>query len=457
MPWRGSLRLVLVATAAAVLALTAPGAGVRSTQGGQAAVDEPEYLLTALSLYEDRDLSIGDELRARRHQPFHQRPLPVQTSELPGGRALSPHDPLLPLLLAVPMGLGGWVAAKLTMAALAAALAALVVWTAVRRLGVPVPLAVGGTLALALSPPLSVYATQVYPEVPAALAATAGVAALLGPLRRGGLGVLVASVVALPWLSVKYVPVAAALAVTGLLQLRRRDETRALVAVAGTLVAAAVGYAVTHRLVYGGWTAYATGDHFETSGELAVVGSSPDYLGRSSRLVALFTDQDFGLIAWAPMWLLLPLAVGYVARRRPVGLGVLVVLVAGWLTATFLALTMHGFWWPGRQLVVVLPVGLLVLLRWAAESLARTRWLMGLGVVGVAAYAGLLVEGWVGELTWVHGMETAAGHGLLRVLLPHYREPGVATWVAHVAWAGGLLLLLVLGWRGGAARDGDRT
>jgi len=435
----------MVAVAAVVACVGGLGAGVRSTRGGQAAVDEPEYLLTALSLYEDRDLSIGDELSAGRQRPFHQAPLPVQTSELPGGRRLSPHDPLLPALLALPMGLGGWVAAKLTMAALAGALAALVLWTAVRRLGVPAGVAAAGTLLLCLSPPIAVYATQVYPEVPAALATTAAAAALLGPLRRRGITVLIASVVALPWLSIKYAPVAATLAVVALLALRRRGDTRAAAAVAATLAAAGVAYAVTHRLVYGGWTVYATGDHFETTGELAVVGTSPDYLGRGSRLVALLTDQDFGLLPWAPVWLLLPLAVGAWLVRRPERAALLAPLVAGLLTATFLALTMHGFWWPGRQLVVVLPLAGLALIRWCAY--AGRRLVVGavLGAAGALAYAGLLLDGWGKGLTWVAGMETATGHAVVRAILPDYRDPGVGTWVVHAAW---VIVLCALCWAG---------
>lgn len=437
----------MVGVAVLVAGGCALGAGVRSTRGGQSAVDEPEYLLTALSLYEDRDLSIGDELQAGRQRVFHQAPLPVQTSELPGGRRLSPHDPLLPALLAVPMGLGGWVAAKLTMAGLAGALAALVLWTAVRRLRLPVGPATMATLALSLSPPLAVYGTQVYPEIPAALATTAGVSALLGPLRRGGLLVLLGSVVALPWLSVKYAPVAGALAAVGLMALRRRGDRRAAAAVVGTLAAAGLAYAITHRLVYGGWTAYATGDHFESTGELAVVGTSPDYIGRGSRLVALLADQDFGLVAWAPIWLLLPLAMGALLVSPRERAALLAPFAAGLLTATFLALTMHGFWWPGRQLVVVLPVAGLAVMRWCARG-AR-RWFVAalLGAAGALAYAGLLLDGRRNDLTWVAGMETATGHSVARLLLPDYRNPGVGTWVCHAAWSAALLGLIWAGRR----------
>jgi hypothetical protein len=434
----------MVAVALLVAGGCALGAGVPSTGGGHAAVDEPEYLLTALSLYEDRDLSIADELADHRERAFHVAPLPGQTSVLPGGRRVSPHDPLLPLLLAVPMGLGGWLAAKLTIAALAGALAALMLWTAVRGLHVGLPLACVGTVLLCVSPPLAVYGSQVYPELPAAIASTAGVAAILRGRGRG-LAVVSASVVVLPWLSVKYVPVAAALGLMLLWVLvRRRGDLRKAAVVAVGLGLAAAAYAVAHRAIYGGWTSYATGDHFASTGELSVVGTSPHYVGRASRLAALLTDQDFGLLAWAPVYVLLPLALGAAVRGR--ARWSLPVVCAGWLTATFLALTMHGFWWPGRQVVVVLPAAGLALLAWCDGHRRRTQVVLALGALGLLAYAGLLLDGYLGDLTWVAGMEAATGHDVVRALLPDYRDPGAGTWAAHVGWSVALVGLLVTGW-----------
>src|SRR3712207_9364480 len=78
--------------------------------------DEPQYLLTAISLATDGDLDIADELADGRWRPFHALPLPTQTEPLADGRRLSPHNPLLPLLLAGPVAAGGWVVAKPAMA-----------------------------------------------------------------------------------------------------------------------------------------------------------------------------------------------------------------------------------------------------------------------------------------------------------------------------------------------------
>ena len=54
----------------------------RATYGARVTADEPQYLLTALSLAEDRDLDISDEIDDRRYLPFHEIRLDQQTIEL---------------------------------------------------------------------------------------------------------------------------------------------------------------------------------------------------------------------------------------------------------------------------------------------------------------------------------------------------------------------------------------
>ena len=248
------LRLAMVVVALLTTVAAGLGAGVPSTYGGRAAVDEPEYLLTALSLAEDRSFDIADELAERSFAPYHDADLPVQTAVRPDGGEISPHDPLLPILLAVPVGLAGWVAAKLTLAALGGILAALLLWVAVRRFAVPLRLAAPGVALATCTVPLAVYGQQVYPELPAALATTVAVAALTAPrYTAGSLAAVAGGVVALPWLSVKYVPVAAALTLVALVRLRRPQ----LAGLLGVLAAAGLAYVLVHRLVWGGWTVYA--------------------------------------------------------------------------------------------------------------------------------------------------------------------------------------------------------
>ncbi len=349
------------------------------------------------------------------------------------------------------MGLGGWLAAKLALAVLAAGVAALTVWVAVRRFGVAPWLAGAGTAVLAASPPLAVYGQQVYPELPAAGAVLLAVAAATGPLGRRGLATVGLAVAALPWLSVKYAPVAAVVALVVLVGLARTGRHRAALALAGGLGAAGVLYLVLHRLWWGGWTVYASGDHFTGTGELSVMGVDPDYAGRSLRLVGLLVDRGYGLAAWAPVWLLAVVAAAALVRRRPPGTALLLLPVAtGWAVATWAAFTMHGFWWPGRQVVVVLPLLLVALLWWlhaVAGPLARATAAV-LGAAGLVATVALLVDGWAGEITWVTGFEQVDDplYSWARLLLPDYRDLTVAGWVRHAAWILVLSGLAVAGW-----------
>jgi hypothetical protein len=444
------LRAMLLVGLLALLAAAA-GIAVPATHGTWTTADEPQYLLTAISLASDGDLDIGDELDEARWRPFHALPLPTQTEPLADGRRLSPHDPLLPLLLAGPVAAGGWVGAKLAMAAMAGLLAALLLWTAVRRFAVPLPTATLAAAVFACSPPLAVYGSQLYPELPAALVTLAAVAALTGPGPGGARATLVAggAVVALPWLAVKYVPVAAALALIGCWRLARDGQGRRALVLAGSLAAAGVVFLVLHRWWYGGWTPYAAGDHF-VGGELSVVGAEPDYLGRSRRLLGLLVDRGFGLAAWQPAWLLAVPAMAAILARRPRGwAAVAAPLAAAWLVATFVALTMHGWWFAGRQVVVVLPLAALAVAWWTGRDRRRRVLLVVAALSGVLAQLWLVAEGAAGRVTWAVDATATANplYRAWRLVLPDYLAMSWWTWVLHAAW---LLALAV--WAVAAAR-----
>ena len=425
--------LTLTGLAIAVATLTAAGIGVRATYGAQTTADEPQYLLSALSLWEDGNLDISDELRSERYRSFHRADLPQQTRVLDDGSQISPHDPLLPLLLALPVGLGGWVGAKAAMAAMAGLLAALVAWIAMERFKVSPRLSVVIALVFALAPPLAIYATQVYPEVPAALALLAGFAAVLGTFERKGRVVFTLSVIALPWLAVKYAPLATVLALAGLVKAWRRRPIGLLV----TFALAGVIYAVGHLAIYGELTAYATGDHF-TEGQLTVIGTDVNLAGRATRLIGLLVDRGFGLGAWQPAFLLAPLVVGWSATRHGPGNRLALALIGtGWLVATFAALTMHGWWFPGRQVVVLIPLIAVLVAAWAAQATpALRRAVVALAVLGPVAFGYLLAEGLGGGLTWVvdFGATSNPFYRGGSAVLPDYMTPTTATWVLHGLW-----------------------
>ena len=438
----------MAAVAVWTFAVALPAIGAHATYGARVTADEPQYLTTAISIGEDFDLDISDELDERRFEPYHEIDLNPQTIELDdSGRRVSPHDPLLPALLALPMRLGGWVAAKAALAVFAAATAAATLWLAVRRFGVGVGvggLVVGGFFA---APPLVGYATQVYPEMPAALCVVLGLAAVTGPLGRSGRALALASIVALPWLSVKFVPVAVVIAVALAVRLWPDHRRRLALDLAVLAVAGAV-YLAFHRSVYGGWTAYASGDHF-IDGELLVLGRDPDYLGRSRRLIGLLVDRGFGLAAWTPAYLLAVPALAALARRRPPGWAILLaVLAATYAMATWVALTMHGWWWPGRQVVAALPAAV-VAVAMLADRLAAPRWLaLGGCLIGIFNWVWLVVEASTGRRTLIVDFEQTANpvYVAWSTLLPDHRHFEGGAVALTVAWTVVAAALGAWGW-----------
>ena len=362
----------------AVAGWAALGSGTRATTNARTTADEPHYLMTALSLASDLDLDVADERARGAYRDFHEVGLPTQEAIQRDGSRVSPHNPLLPALLAVPVAGLGWLGAKLALAAVAGALAGLTLFVAEARLGVPRRLAVPIVLAAGGSAPLAVYATQVYPEIVAALAVVTALAIVTTPAaRRSHAVALVAAVSVLPWLSVKYAPVAAAL---GLVALIRWPARRVVLATAAGV--SGIVFAVAHLRWYGGLTPYAVGHHF-ADGQLDVMGE-PAYGGRAARVVGLFVDRDFGIAIWQPMWLLaVPAFATWVRRDRQRALVLGVPALAGWLNASFVALTMHGWWFPGRQVVVVLPCLVLAIASFARHvSIPAWVWWFAAGLGG---------------------------------------------------------------------------
>ena len=109
--------------------------------------------------------------------------------------------------------------------------------------------------------------------------------------------------------------------------------------------------------------------------------------------------------------------------------------ICSWATATWVALTMQGYWWPGRQLVVVLPLAVLVILVWLARVRRAVVVLAAaLAVAGVGYYAALVVTGYVSDTTWVLAPDDLALHWPAILLLPDDRDLTAADMVRYAAW-----------------------
>ena len=302
--------LVLFAVYAATLGLDSFGS---SDYGG----DEPHYLLTAKSLIEDGDFDVRNQRADRDWEEFYPYYLD-RHGKLTEGRAHEPHGAGFPALIAPAFAIGGAKGVELFLAAIAALGGVLAYLLALRV--VPDPWAIGATLAVMLSPPLLAYGSAVYPELPAATA-LAGAALLALRLQerisRGEAPGCFLLLGTLPWLGTKFVPAGVVIGYFAARTLwRARHRTLALLS-AELALFSVVFYVTLNEALYDGPTPYSA----DVEGETATDASFPGgYLERAYRLVALMIDREFGLLRWAPVFVLAGVGVWMLVRTRREGL-----------------------------------------------------------------------------------------------------------------------------------------
>jgi hypothetical protein len=135
--------------------------------------------------------------------------------------------------------------------------------------------------------------------------------------------------------------------------------------------------------------------------------------------------------------------------RGAAGQGPGLPLAAGWLTAAFLAVRMHGWWWPGRHTVAALAGAVLAIAWWAGTHNPPRATLRWIAMVGVVGYAWLLVEGTAGHHTWVAGFwrTTYPPYQLWRLALPDFKHLTAGTWLLGAGWLAVLAFLAIRSWR----------
>lgn len=397
--------------------------------------DEPHYLLTTQSIISDGDLDIANQYAGRAYADYHASDLPPQDAARADGVRLAPHGVGLSVLLVPGFALGGWEGARAELALVAALALVGAGMLAERFVREPRWAAPWAGAVLGLTAPMWVYATQVYPEVPAAAVVVGGALLVTGTMRHRR-PVLVACALAcavgtLVLLGIKYLPVAAALGVVSLVRLRH-SRGALLVMCAASL--ALVGAVFAWTLVeFGGPTTYATNRFYQGASEAAILQDNAGGLARTPRVVALAFDRNFGLVRFAPLWMLV-LAAGavLVSRRRPAWPLAVLVLVQ-WATAVWLALTMRGWWFPGRQVVTALPL-LVPALAFAFALVPRL-------TAVLAAWSAL----WGAVLVWALDtrrvgagrdpfLAPVPGFSTFGRLLPSFHDPGAGDWLRLTAW-----------------------
>jgi hypothetical protein len=334
--------------------------------------DEIDYLMMTQSVWREGDLDLRDNFARGDYLEYlggYGR-MPGGTRRA-DGRSYPTHSAGLSVLLAPAYALGGRRACVALLALLAAGLG-LLVRDLSRRSGADEGSALVAWAAT-VGPPVLYYSAFLYTEVPAAFAIALALRLLLfspGPWAAGAAALALS---ALPWLHVRMTLAAATLGAFAVVRLRGRSRV-VFVVTAAAMAAAYAGYQY--------WV-------FGTLSPLArYAGTMPPAMARSTplrTLVGLFVDGAYGLLPYAPVFLLalagLPLALGRGRRDRwallLAGLGALLP-VLGWRN-----------WWgfspPARFTIPLVPVlAVAIATRLAAapgRGLARWRW--GLVATGV--------------------------------------------------------------------------
>jgi hypothetical protein len=393
--------------------------------------DEPQYLMVADSLWHEGNLSPEKGFSEGRYLAFHDGPLaPHYRVRGKGGQIYSLHAVGLSLLVLPAYAMGGYPAASFFMALLTGLLA----WQIRELLRVGSGsdrLAEGMGWVVALSPPLVHYPGLIFTEVPAALI----LATLLRQAQeaRGwkvqtalGLGMLLAF---LPWLNIRYAPLALILLAYGLWS--RPGRSRALAYVLPSLVSSA-GIAAYHSVLYG------------FCDPRRVYGPRPELslANVPEGLPGLLLDQEFGLLVYAPVFVLaLPGFWSYWRKDRRQSITSMVLLGVVLLTAAAWPMWRGGFNPPARFLLPVVPILAL------AASLAVDRALGAGGalLVGWSLWTGLL-GAWEPRL--VHRdrdgtaplFRTYSGAEEWTRLLPGYVLADPDRYRLSLVWSGALLL-----------------
>ena len=442
-----ALWLVLFAAYAATIGLPAFG-------DSQFAGDEPHYLLTAESIVSDRDLDLRDEYAARDYRDWYPYLL-ERRGRLTGGQANEPTAAGFALLIAPAYAIGGPTAVQLLLAAIAAL--AFVLGAALARRIVPEPWASGAALACGLSPPALAYSTTVTPELTAGALLT--VAALWAlkirelPRIRWVAGAALA-LGALPWLGLQFIVAGLVIAAAMLRWLKRRARGFALLVEIEVLLFSGVMFVTINDQLYGGFTPAAAALPGDRLGDLDAV----DFVERGPRIVGLWLDRTYGVLAWAPvialaflaLWLLWRSHRDHIARLLPERADVEVaallcglVCAATVFVATFIAPTMFGFFFPGRYLVAALPV-CVGLVAWGLRHAPR----VGLALVAITVLIGVW---WYGALrldgATIVGRDARTPLGPLDGALPLFGTDSAGVSVALAAVAAGLVALVAWEWR----------
>ena len=328
---------------------------IRATYGASITGDEPFYLLTTKSLISDQDLDLQNQYQNHDYEEFfdHEDGLWKQSVPLSDGTLLSPHNPGLSVFLMPGYFLGGLFGAQMQMAVTAAITWALAFLLAF-ELSKSFWLSILSTLSLGLSATAVIYGSEIYPEVPAALVL---VLSLLY-LKRVTVDnwwkiiIFIFLVSLLPWLGTKYAILGLVLVIWSLCQIDRVSAVKML----GGLALSGGVYIWFHLVTFEGLTPYNVNMVYYNNSTWTIFGFHIDFINQFYRLWGLLLDRRFGLVHWQPITLLTLPGLFFLARQSAIPRVIAVLVGAQWLVACFVAITMMGYWFPGRTVMTIFPL-----------------------------------------------------------------------------------------------------
>ena len=327
--------------------------------------DEPQYLMVAESLVRDHDLALDQDFKEERYRAFFSRPLePHFRIRGPQGQIYSLHAVGLSILILPAYWLAGYAGASCFMALLAALLVR-ELRRLVRALFGDDALAEGTAWILGLSPPLIHFAGLIFTEIPAAFLVCVGLRTAVFGRKPASIASAALCAAALPWLNVRYSILSVAVVIALLTRLWSDSRStgsvgaavRLLRAPAGILSGSALALSLYHFELWGFFDPRRVyGRNREFSLDILPEG-----------LPGLFLDQEFGLLVYAPIFILALAGVPPLWRRqRALAIAGLFAVCGVIATASVWPMWRGGFNPPARflvPLISILAMGLAWVLR----------------------------------------------------------------------------------------------
>jgi hypothetical protein len=421
-------------------------AGWWTTQRLPATGDETEYFLAADALIRGEGLDLDRRFAAIATTSYAPGE-PITDAEYLASTAPSfvhlgrypRHDFGLSILIAPLLALGG---RALVVAAIGLAMAGAVAVSVglAPALGASRRASAAAGAAVGLAAPALTYSGQVFPDAVAPLALAAAVASLWGraPSPVGGL-----SIAALPFLHLRYWPLA--LGLLGLMLWRSRRDRRSLMALVAPLIVTVLALSLLDLATYGVALPHAGFILFFSSGgeQIAV------YTRGAEGLLGLFLDRAFGLLPAAPLLATAFAGVG-AALREPRSRALLATALPYLVPASLLDWT-GGFSPQARYLAPLLPIVVLAL----ALAIDRAPVVLRLLAVPLAVWTAgqsLIYVVLPGLRYDVYSLPPYADRAWLRVvgvapseIFPLFGADG-ATAGLLAAWSGALVFLMGFGW-----------